>query len=139
MTPDILKTPGGLAKWWQGTGLSDRADKLDQKSKDEAYAEFQLFFNHLVCMSSVRVIPDPFHTWAQIQGTNKHHMSAGHTKATADMQSKAKSGNLDVEDILKSAHTAFKTLVFNKDQQALLTTDNFPHAVFICDFGAGRS
>ena len=89
-------------------------------------------------MSSVRVVPDPFHTWAQIQGSNQHHMAAGYSKATKDIQNKAKLGDLDVGDILKSSHNAFKTLFFNKDQQALLTTDNFPHAVFLCDFGAGN-
>ena len=84
MTSEILKTPGGLDKWWEETGLADRAQKLEQKEKDTAYNEFQLMFNRLVCLSSVRVVPDPFQTWTQIQGNNPRHMSAGHTTATPD-------------------------------------------------------
>ena len=59
LTPDILTTPGGLDKWWKETGLADRAINLDQKAKDDAYNEFQLMFNRLVCLSSVRIVPDP--------------------------------------------------------------------------------
>ena len=65
-------------------------------------------------------------------------MTAGHTEATADEIAMATSGDVDVETILKSSHSAFKTLFFNKDQQALLTTDKYPYAVFLCDFGAGK-
>ena len=138
LTTDILKTPGGLAKWWNETGLADRCKTFGQKAKDEAYREFQRFFYRLICLSSVRVVPDPFHTWAQIQGRDDHHMTAGHTEATADEIAMATSGDVDVETILKSSHSAFKTLFFNKDQQALLTTDKYPYAVFLCDFGAGK-
>ena len=111
---------------------------FDQKAKDQAYKEFQQFFYRLVCLSSVRVVPDPFHTWAQIQGRNTHHMTAGHTEASADEIAMAKSGDVDVDTLLKSPHSAFKTLFFNKDQKALLTTDKYPYAVFLCDFGAGK-
>ena len=119
LTTDILKSPGALAKWWKDTGLSERCKMFDEKNKAEAYEEFQLFFNRLICMSSVRVVPDPFHTWAQIQGKNQHHMAAGHTKATADEKNKAKLGVTDIDALLESAHSAFKTLFFNKDQRAL--------------------
>ena len=81
LSTEILKTPGGLMKWWEETGLANRANTFDQKSKDEAYNQFQLFFNRQVCMSSVKVVPDPFHTWMQIQGNDLHHMAAGMTKA----------------------------------------------------------
>ena len=91
----------------------------------------------MICLSSVRVVPDPFHTWLQIQGRDDHHMTAGHTEATADEITKVISGDVDIEKVLKSPHTAFKTLFFNKDQQPLLTTDTYPYAVFLCDFGAG--
>ena len=133
-----MRTPGGLKKWWNQTGLADRCETFDQKAKDEAYREFQRFFYRLICLSSVRVVPDPFHTWAQIQGRDDHHMTAGHTEATGDEIAMAASGDVDVETILKSSHSAFKTLFFNKDQQALLTTDKYPYAVFLCDFGAGK-
>ena len=87
--------------------------------------EFQLFFHRLINLSSVRVVPDPFHTWSQIQGNNPHHMAAGHTEAPA-------SHAIDVEDALKRAHDAFKVLFFNRDQQALLTSDAFHSMVFFC-------
>ena len=86
---------------------------LDQMAKDEAYIEFQQFFYRLICLSSVRVVPDPFHTWAQIQGRDDHHMTAGHTEATADEITMATSGDVDIEKLLRSPHTAFKTLFFS--------------------------
>ena len=138
LTSDILKAPGGLKKWWEETGLSDRSKTFDQKAKDEAYTEFQLFFNRLVCLSSIKIVPDPFQTWERIQGSNTHHMAAGHTRATEEEKNMAQSGDLDINAILKFSHNAFKTLFFNKDQQALLTTDTFPHVIFFCDFGAGK-
>ena len=137
LTTDILKTPGGLDKWWKETGLSDRAYMFDKKSKDEAYKEFQLFFNRLVCMSSVRVVPDPFCTWHKVQGNKLHHMGAGHTTASKDTQEKASLDCLKFEEMLKEAHHAYKTLFFTKEQMALLTSDKFPSAIFLCDFGAG--
>ena len=138
MTTDILKTTGGLAKWWKDTGLTDSCKSLDQKVKDEAYTEFRRFFYRLICLSSVRVVPDPFYTWTQIQGKDDHHMTAGHTEATTEEIAMATSSDVDMKTILKSSHSAFKTLFFNKDQQALLTTNKYPHAVFLCDFGAGK-
>ena len=59
LTPDIFKAKGGLDKWWKETGLADRALNLDQEAKDKAYDEFQLMFNRLICLSSVRIVPDP--------------------------------------------------------------------------------
>ena len=139
LTTDIVKTPGRIDEWWKETGFSSRASMFDQKSKDEAYKEFQLFFNRMVCMSSVKVVPDPFHSWAQAQGDKQYyHMGAGHTDATQDIRNKAVSDDLDFEEVLKDAHHGYKTLFFNKDQMAILTTDNFPSALFIADFGAGN-
>ena len=137
LTSDIVKSPERLEKWWKETGLSERAASLDQKTKNESYKEFQLFFNRLVCMSSVRVVSDPFHTWSQVQGNTGHHMSAGHAKSSKDIQKKAASEGLDFEDALKAIHHAYKILFFTKDQMALLTTDKFPFVMFLCDFGAG--
>lgn len=138
LTTDILKTPEGLEKWWKETGLSKRAEMFDIKSKKEAYSEFQLFFNRMVCMSSVRIVPDPFHTWAQVQGSKHHHnMSAGHTLATQGIHTEAIADDLEFDEILRSSHHAFKTLFFAKSQMALLSTNNFPFAIFLCDFGAG--
>ena len=137
LTSDILKTSGGLNEWWKKTGLADRAKIFDQKENDDAYAEFQLFFNRLVCLSSVRIVPDPFHTWSQIQGDNPYHMSAGHTRANQGVQNKHSSGDVDVRDMLNRSHDAFKVLFFNKDQMALLIADRLFHALFMCDFGAG--
>ena len=131
LTSEILKTPGGLEKWWKETGLADGAENIDQMTKDQSYKEFQLFFHRLISLSSVRVVPDPFHTWSQIQGNNPHHMAAGHTATTSSQA-------IDVGDALKRAHDAFKVLFFNRDQQALLTSDSFPHLLFFCDFGAGK-
>ena len=138
LTSDIVKKPRRLEKWWKDTGLSNRSHLLDKKSKDKAYKEFQLFFNRVVCMSSVRVVADPFHTWAQVQGNNPHHMGAGHTEASPSIANNAASGGLDFEDMLKGSHHAYKTLFFTKDQMALLTTNNFPSVIFLCDFGAGN-
>ena len=138
LTTNILKTPGGLKRWWEETGLSKRENMFDQKSKDTSYNEFQLFFNRLICISSVKVTPDPFHSWAQVQGNTPYHMSAGLTNTEQAIRSKAASEGLDVEDALKAAHHAYKVLFFNKDQMAILTTDNAPHAIFMCDFGAGK-
>ena len=138
LTSAILRTPGGLEKWWEETGLAERTKKYDQKTKDEAYTEFQLFFNRLVCLSSVRVVPDPLHTWNQIQGDNPHHMSAGHTRAAQGAPNQDLGRDVDVGDILNRSHDAYKVLFFNKEQMALLTADNLFHALFMCDFGAGN-
>ena len=138
LTSDILKTPGGLDKWWEETGLADRAQNLDQKAKDTAYNEFQLMFNRLVCLSSVRVVPDPFHTWTQIQGSNSHHMSAGHTTATPDAQAQYASCSESIKDVLNRSNDAYKVLFFNRDQISLLAADSFVNVLFMCDFGAGN-
>lgn len=90
-------------------------------------------------MSAVRVVPNPFHTGAQVQGNKQQlHMAAGHTQATSGVYKKAVSDDLDVEEVFKAAHSAYKILFFSKDQMALLTTDNFPFLIFMCDFGAGK-
>ena len=138
LTSDIVQTTERLEKWWDDSGLSNRENLFDQKAKDQAYQEFQLFFNRVVCMSSVRVVPDPFHTWALVQGKTQHHMAAGHTRASRDTYTNAASAGLDFEDALKASHHAYKTLFFTKDQMALITTNNFPCVVFLCDFGAGN-
>ena len=96
-------------------------------------------FNRLVCLSSVRVVPDPFHTWTQIQGNNPHHMSAGHAKATPDTRAQFTSGNIVVKDVLNRSHDAYKVLFFNWDQVSLLAADNLLHVLFMNDFGAGNS
>ena len=138
LTTDILKTPGGLEKWWQETGLSKRQNLFDQHSKDASYNEFQLIFNRLVCISSLKVVPDPFNTWTQVEGNTSYHMSAGLTNVEQAIRDKAASEGLEFEDAMKAAHHAYKVLFFNKDQMAILTTDSVPHAIFMCDFGAGK-
>ena len=138
LTTELLKTPGGLETWWQETGLSNRGKMLNQQLKEIAYSEFQLFFFRLVCLSSVRLVPDPFHTWTQIQGKNPHHMAAGFTKVELKTTDHSTLGANNVAMILKEAHHAYKMLFFNKDQMALLTTNEFPSALFLCDFGAGK-
>ena len=138
LTSEILETPGGLKRWWKETGLSKRADLFNQKSKDVSYNHFQLFFNRLIGMSSVKVVTDTFNIWTQVQGSTPHHMSAGLTNTEQEIRDKAASQGLDVEDALKAAHHAYKILFFNKDQMAILTTDCAPHAIFMCDFGAGK-
>ena len=97
-----------------------------------------MFFNRLVCMSSVRVVADPLHTWAKVQGSNQYHMGAGHTESSQSLAKKAASDGLDFEDVLAASHHAYKTIFFTKDQMGLLTTDNFPSVIFLCDFGAGK-
>ena len=139
LTSDIVKTPGGLEKWWKETRLGDRAMKFNDMEKADSYNQFQLFFHRLVCLSSVRVVPDPFHTWSQIQGNNPHHMSAGHTKANQDARIHYSTGIVDIENILHRSHDAYKVLFFNKDQYSLLMADTLHHVVFICDFGSGSS
>ena len=139
LTSDIVKTPGRLEKWWKETGLSDRVNTFDQKSKDDSYKEFQLFFNRLVCMSSVRMVPDPYRTWTHVQGNKQHHhMGAGHTQALRDTHKKAATDDLEFEEVLNAAHHAYKILFFTKEQMAILTTDSFPAAIFVADFGAGN-
>ena len=132
LTTDMLKSPGGMANFWQRTGLFTAAQNLNQTTKDQSYHEFQLFFNRLVNLRSVKVITDPFRTWAQIQGNNPRHISAGHTKTNGA------SKEIGIEEVLKNPHDAYKVLYFNKDQQALLTTDLFLSVLFFCDFGSGR-
>ena len=138
LTTDILKTLGGLKKWWEETGISKRASLFDQGSKDSSYNQFQLFFNRLICMSSVKVVTDAFNTWNQVQGKTPYHMSAGLTNTEQATRDKAASEGLDVEDALKATHHAYKILFFSKDQMAILTADCAPHAIFMCDFGAGK-
>ena len=138
LTPDIVNTPGALNKWWKDTKLADRNKKFSAKEKDEAYHEFQMFFYRMVCLSSIRVVPDPFRTWTQTQGKNPHHMSAGYTVSTSDTRRKHKTGSIDVKDVLHRPHDAYKVLFFNKDQYALLAADNLPHVLFMCDFGSGK-
>ena len=133
----MLKVPGGLEKWWKETGFSNRAKMLDYRSKESGYTEFKQFFFRLVCLSSVRAVPDPFHTWSQIDGHKQHHMAAGHTKAKQEAHDNAVSICPNVGELLQEVHHAYKILFFNKDQIALLTTDKFPFAIFMCDFGAG--
>ena len=138
LTSDILQTPGGLDKWWKDTGLANRVNNLTATEKSYAYNEFQLFFNRLVCLSSIRVVPDPFNTWTAIEGTNPYHMAAGHTKATSDAQVQYASGDVDITDVLNRSHDAFKVLFFNRDQISLLAADKLFKAIFMCDFGAGN-
>ena len=138
LTSDILNTPGGLAKWWEDSGLADRAKMFDQIEKDDAYNEFQMFFHRMVCLSSVRVVPDPFHTWHQVQAGNSLHMTAGHTKANETLKTQYETGNIDVKEAINSAHDAYKTLFFNRDQMALLANDSICNLIFMSDFGAGR-
>ena len=136
LTTDIVKSPEKLEKWWNETGLPNQAQKITQKDKDIAYEEFQRFFNRMINLSSIRVVQNSFQTWTQIQGENPHHMAAGHTKPSNELIKKADA--FAVQDILGCAHNAYKTLYFNRDQMALLTTDSFPFALFLCDFGAGN-
>ena len=138
LTTDIVKTPGKLEEWWRETGLSERAAMFDKMSKENSYSEFQLFFNRLVCMSSVRVVSDPFRSWAQVHGNRQHHMGAGHTQAERDVRKRAELNDLEFGEVLKEVHHAYKTLFFTKDQMAILTTDQFPSAIFLCDFGGGN-
>jgi len=132
ITTDMIKQPGGMLKWWKGTGL-DRIPELDARTKREAYKEFLIFYNRMVNLSKVRVMPDTFKTWEQIQGQNPHHMAAGYTAASAP--SAPLSG--DVEDLLQRPHDAFKVIALNDDQEALLFED-IQLVVFFNDFGAGK-
>ena len=130
--------PGGLEKWWKDTGLANRGGKFDKKEKTKAYNEFQLLFYRLVCLSSVRLVPDPFHTWAQIQGNNPRHMAAGHTTADPAVRAQCSLANVDIKDILYRSHDAYKVLFFNKDQMSLLASDSLLQVLFMCDFGSGK-
>ena len=127
-----------MDRWWTESGLSERETQFDQKSKDESYGEFQRFFNRLVCMSSVKVVPDPFNTWEKVQGRDDHQMSAGYTKTQSDGVVHCSFDEGDIDDILKAPHHAFKTLFFNREQMSLLMTNDFPFAIFMCDFGSGK-
>jgi hypothetical protein len=128
----MINKRGGMKKWWKNTGL-DMIKELDERSKKEAYGEFLMFFNRLVILSAVKVVPDPYHSWEQIQGHNSRHMAAGHTAST----SRSTSGRLNVNDLLNRPHDAYKVISFNKDQENLLSND-IPSVVFWNDFGAGN-
>ena len=92
-----------------------------------------MFFNRLVNLSAVRVIPDPFHSWEQIQGHNPRHMSAGYTSSTPT----STPGLLNISDLLNRPHDAYKVISLNKGQENLLSND-IPFVVFWNDFGAGN-
>ena len=128
-----MKENLGLLKkqWWKQTGLGEELQIMDERTNDGSFNEFQLFFHRMVNLSAVRVVPDPFHTWSQIHGDNPCHLAAGYTKSTSP-------GTIEVKDALKREHDALKVLFFNRDQQALLVTDEFTRAIFFCDFGAGN-
>ena len=81
----------------------------------------------------MRVHPDPFQTWTQIQGNNPRHASAGYTSAA----SPSTSGQLTAEELLQRPHDAYKVLCLNEDQEALLSND-IPFLIFLNDFGAGK-
>ena len=79
----------------------------------------------------VRVVPDPFHSWEQIQGHNPRHMAAGYTPPSTSDQ-------LDVEGILNRPHDAYKVISLSKGQENLLSY-GVPSVVFWNDFGAGKN
>ena len=89
-----------------------------------------MFFNRLINLSAVRVCPDPFRSWEQIQGANPRHMAAGHTPAKPPPTS--------AEDLLNRPHDAYKVISLNKEQDYFLSSDFFPFVVFINDFGSGK-
>ena len=128
----MIKQPNGMLKWWQGTGL-DQIGEMDPRMKQKSYEEFLMFYNRIVNLSKVRVIPEAFKTWGQIQGENERHMAAGFTEA---LQPSAR-GHEDVADILQRPHDAYKCIAFNDDQESLLFED-IPFALFFNDFGAGN-
>ena len=132
ITTDMINQPGGMERWWRNSGL-DKIEVLDAKSKKEAYAEFLMFFNRLVNLSLVRVVPDPFLSWEQIQGQNPRHMAAGYTSSTPP----STLGRLTVDDLINRPHDAYKVIAFNKDQENLLS-NNIPSTIFWNDFGAGK-
>ena len=132
ITTDTINQPGGIEKWWENTGLG-KIEELDAKSKQEAYNDFLRYFNRLVNLSAVRVLPDPFRSWEQIQGQNPRHMASGYTIATP----LSTSGLLSVKNLLNRPHDAYKVISFNKDQETLLSND-IPFVVFYNDFGAGE-
>ena len=82
--------------------------------------------------------PIEFDTWPKVQGSNKRHMAAGGNETPESTSKMACLDNPDIEKVLKDVHHAFKILFFTKDQMTLLTTDNFLHVLFLCDFGAGK-
>ena len=140
LTPEIVNSPKRMTTWWQETGLADRSPSFDPASKDEGYRQFQLLFNRIVCMLSVKIVLDACRTWEQVQGRGAQlQMSAGRTETPQDIKTKAAIDDLDFdEDILKAPHHAYKILFLNKDQMALLTSDAYPCLIFMNDFGAGN-
>jgi hypothetical protein len=132
ITTDMIKQPGGMLKWWKGTGL-DRIGELDAKTKTKAYGEFLMFYNRMINLSKVRVIPDTFKCWETIQGQNSHHMAAGYTAASPPSVSLRE----NVEDLLQQPHNAYKVIALNDDQECLLFED-IQLAVFLNDFGSGK-
>jgi hypothetical protein len=133
ITTDMINQPGGMEKFWKNSGL-DKIQELTGKAKQEAHSEFLRFFNRLVSLSAVRVLPDPFGAWEQIQGQNPHHMAAGYTSSPPP----STSGPLDVEEMLNRPHGAYKVISLNEGQENLLCHD-IPSAVFWNDFGAGKN
>ena len=119
-------------KWWKRTGL-DRIPELDARTKRKAYQEFLMFYNRMINLSKVRVIPDTFNTWKQIQGQNTHHMAAGHTKASSPSAPLRE----NFKELSLRPHDAYKVIALNDDQESLLLED-IQYAVFFNDFGSGK-
>ena len=132
ISTEMINEPGGMERWWKNSGL-DKIEELDEKSKKEAYDDFLRFSNRLVNLSAVRVIPDPLHSWEQIQGQNPRHMAAGYTYSKPP----STHGRLNVDDQLNRPHDAYKVIAFNKDQENLLS-NRIPSAIFWNDFGSGK-
>ena len=69
ITSDMIKEPGGITKWWNSLGL-DKRKILNSNTRKKFYNEYLRFFNRIVNLSAVRLHPDPFQNWQQIQGDN---------------------------------------------------------------------
>ena len=87
----------------------------------------------MVNLSKIRIIPDTFRTWEQIQGMNTRFMTAGYTESSSIPPRDHK----DVRDLIRRPHDAYKIIALNDDQESLLF-ENIRRAVFFNDFGAGK-
>ena len=134
LTEDIIKQPGGLQKWWEGTGILEEIGKLYEQRKQEGYNDFLILFNRYINLSRIglqKVIHPK--AWEQVQGSNPSYISAGYTSAQTSAASINKMGFKEAQN---RPNDAFKILCYEPDQEDLLKSI-ITRMIFLCDFGAG--
>jgi hypothetical protein len=79
ITTDVNKQPEGMLKWWKGAGL-DNIGEPNSTTERKSYQEFRMFYNKLVNLSEVCVIPKSNKNWDEIHGQALQDMKEDLTK-----------------------------------------------------------